>query len=473
MASGEFSFNLRDLPSVSSLLTEKRLTTLASREDIPASLAKSAMQEALQAMRERRSPAGKHLGEAELRKLVVEEVAARLEEIALTATRPVINATGILVHTNLGRSPLGEKLWAEGGERLRGYLNLEYDLVRGRRSRRGILAERLLAELSGAEAALVVNNNAAAVFLILHTLCRRREVVVSRGELPQIGGGFRIPDIIRTSGAKLVEVGTTNRTTVEDYAKAISDRTAALMKVHQSNFQQTGFVAQASVAELMPLAREHGLRLLEDAGAATLIPPQLAHQWELTHPADSLALGVDLYCFSGDKVLGLTQGGIILGKQELILKLRKSPLYRTFRPDRTLLTMLERGLTYLLKGDLEAIPLCRMFAQEPTKLQRRARKLARELEEAGIACEVVKTTAEVGGGYPGRTLPSYALSIPEKALPKRTKPHQLAEILRRGPPAVVGTVQENRLLLDLRTVFVEEETELVAAVKRAFGKLGS
>jgi len=471
VASGGFNFNLRDLPSVSSLLAEKQLADIAERESIPAALCKSVMQEALQAMRASRSKRGKQLDKPQLTKLVVSDVAARLEEIALTAMRPVINATGILVHTNLGRSPLGDALWSEGGERLRGYLNLEYDLVRGRRSRRGILGERLLTELSGAEAALVVNNNAAAVFLTLHTLCRRREVIVSRGELPQIGGGFRIPDIIRTSGAKLVEVGTTNRTTAEDYAKRITERTAALLKVHQSNFQQTGFVAQASVAELSALAREHNLHLLEDAGAATLIPLPLAHQWELTHPADSLALGVDLYSFSGDKVLGLTQGGIILGKQELIQKLRKSPLYRTFRPDRTLLTMLERGLTHLVKGEVDAIPLYRMFAQKPAKVQRRARKLAKLLKEVGIACEVVKTTAEVGGGYPARTLPSHALSIGRETLGSGAKLHRLAGFLRRGRPSVIATVRESQLLLDLRTVLPQEETELIAALKAAYRKL--
>ncbi len=460
---GGYNFDLRDLPSVSSLLDDKALGKLAAELGLTGADIKRSAEAVLNIFRGDRVEDGEPLSEAALRELVVDAIAGSLRHMALRKLQPVINATGIIVHTNLGRAPLGKRLLDAVRPALAGYSNLEYELEAGKRGKRGGEIERLLCALSGAEGALLVNNNAGAVFLILHTLCAGREVVISRGELIQIGGGFRIPEILAESGAILREVGTTNQTFLADYERALNENTAAIMKAHQSNFEMVGFVASAGASELIPLVRANDVLLIEDIGAATLLPEAEANKLNLPHPAPSLRAGADLVCFSADKVLGLTQGGIILGRRELTERLRASPLYRVLRPDKSLLSVIEAGLSYLTAGDAEAIPVNALLKAELPELKNRAFSLARKLRKKGMEAEVVESEGEVGGGVAGRKLASYAVAVNIEG----TSPGELAQALRQNRPAVLAIVREDRLLLDFRAVLPEQDDALVAAVLAA------
>jgi len=468
MPEGGYSFNRRDLPSVSSLLADERLTALAEELGLSAADIKRSAEAVLNCFRGGHGGEGDALTKDELRALAVEAIAGSLRSQSLRRVRRVLNATGIIVHTNLGRAPLGGRLLDAARPLLTGYSNLEYELETGRRGQRGSELARILCGLSGAEGALLVNNNAGAVFLILRTLCTGREVVISRGELVQIGGGFRIPDVMAESGAVLREVGTTNHTSLSDYAQAVNENTAAILKVHRSNFTLSGFTAEAMVPELAPLARERGVLLLEDMGAATLLPEPQANTLNLHHPAPSLRAGADIVSFSADKILGLTQGGIILGRAELIQRLRQAPLYRALRPDKWLLTVIELGLRLLLAGEADAIPFNAMFASPPEELRNRAFKLARKLAKDGLPCEVRESAGEVGGGYANRPVPSYALAFGGESVPVE----QLAEELRRGRPPVIAVVREDTLLLNVLTVPPEDEAGLVAALMAAAKRCG-
>ena len=361
--------------------------------------------------------------------------------------RRVLNATGVLVHTNLGRAPLApaalERVAAVGG----GYSNLEYELSDGRRgSRQGHLAP-LLRRLTGAEAALVVNNNAAAVLLALAALGEGREVLVSRGELIEIGDGFRIPEVLARSGARLVEVGTTNRTRAADYEHAIGPETALLLRVHQSNFRVVGFSEQPRVAELAAVAARHGLSLVDDLGSGALVDVE----GEPT-PAASLAAGADLVCFSGDKLLGGPQAGVVAGRAELVERLRRHPLQRALRADKLSLAALEGTLALYLDRPHE-IPVLRMLREPADAVRARAERLA---DAVGGALEA--TVARVGGGaLPLAELPSYACVVEE----------ELAGALRVGEPPVVAVVRDGHTLLDCRTLTDAEAEEVAAAVAAA------
>ncbi|MDF2749228.1 MAG: L-seryl-tRNA(Sec) selenium transferase [Gaiellaceae bacterium] len=361
--------------------------------------------------------------------------------------RRVLNATGVLVHTNLGRAPLApaalERVAAVGG----GYSNLEYELSDGRRgSRQGHLAP-LLRRLTGAEAALVVNNNAAAVLLALAALGEGREVLVSRGELIEIGDGFRIPEVLARSGARLVEVGTTNRTRAADYEHAIGPETALLLRVHQSNFRVVGFSEQPRVAELAAVAARHGLSLVDDLGSGALVDVE----GEPT-PAASLAAGADLVCFSGDKLLGGPQAGVVAGRAELVERLRRHPLQRALRADKLSLAALEGTLALYLDRPHE-IPVLRMLREPADAVRARAERLA---DAVGGALEA--TVARVGGGaLPLAELPSYACIVEE----------ELAGALRVGEPPVVAVVRDGHTLLDCRTLTDAEAEEVAAAVAAA------
>lgn len=463
MGSGGYNFNLRDLPSVSSLLDGKALGKLAAELGLTSADIKRSAEAVLNIFRSDRVEDGEPLSEAALREIVVDAIAGSLRHMAMRKLQPVINATGIIVHTNLGRSPLGERLLDAVRPVLAGYSNLEYELETGKRGKRGKEIERLLCELSGAEGALLVNNNAGAVFLILHALCAGREVVISRGELVQIGGGFRIPDIIAESGAILREVGTTNQTHIADYERALNENTAAVMKAHLSNFEMIGFVAETTVEEIAPLTSANQILLIADIGAATLMAETEANKLDLPHPAPALRAGADLVCFSADKVLGLTQGGIILGRRELTERLRKSPLYRVLRPDKSLLSVIEAGLSLLAAGDAGAIPVNALLRTEPEELKNRAFVLARKLRKAGLSVEVIETEAEVGGGVAGRRVASYAAAISAEGF----SPEDIARALRQNRPAVLAIVREDRLLLDLRAVLPEQDGALLKAVLAA------
>jgi L-seryl-tRNA(Ser) seleniumtransferase len=405
----------------------------------------------------------------------LEELAAsaerRARSLATPSLRPVINATGVIIQTNLGRAPLSAAALGAMSAIGAGYSNLEYDLEAGERGSRAVHLAGLLCRLSGAEAALAVNNNAAAIVLALTALAVNREVVVSRGQAVEIGGGFRIPDVLRQSGATLVEVGTTNRTYARDYAAAINQRTALLMRIHSSNFRLTGFVHETSLEELAALAREHGIATLDDLGSGTLLPTTPYGLAPEPTVQESIAAGADLVTFSGDKLLGGPQAGLIVGRAELVAKLKQHPLARALRVDKATLAGLEATLLAYVHGRaVEEIPVWRMIAAASDTVRARAERLAAEIRSAdesrarntGLAITVVGCDSAIGGGsLPGETLPSHAVAL------DTPQPHVLAQSLRRGPSPVIGRIVGNRLLLDVRTVLEEQEAALVAAVRAA------
>jgi L-seryl-tRNA(Ser) seleniumtransferase len=381
------------------------------------------------------------------------DLEARLrDELAAARTallRRTLNATGVVVHTNLGRAPLAEAALDRVREVGRGYSNLEYDLSAGTRGSRQDHVAGILRRLTGAEAALVVNNNAAAVLLALAALAEGREVLVSRGELIEIGDGFRIPDVLARSGARLVEVGTTNRTRARDYEQAIGPDTAVLLRVHQSNFRLVGFTELPAVAELARVAQRHELPLVDDLGSGAL-----THVEDEPSVRESLEAGADLVCFSGDKLLGGPQAGIVVGKPDLVERLRRHPLQRAVRADKLTLAALEGTLALYLEPEraLQEIPVLRMAFEGADAVRSRADRLA-ELTGG----EVEETVGRIGGGaLPLAELSSFACAVEE----------ELAAPLRAGEPPVVGVVRDGRLLLDCRTLSDAEIDEVAAAVSR-------
>lgn len=393
---------------------------------------------------------------------IAAQITARADAWLQPPLRRVINATGILIHTNLGRVPLAPSAQQALAEVAGGYSNLEMDLATGRRASRLGRVRELLREVAAAEDALAVNNNAAAVYLALHVLAAGREVIVSRGELVEIGGSFRLPDIMAASGALLREVGTTNRTRIADYADAIGERTGLILKVHTSNFVVQGFTESVAVAELAQLARERGVPLLDDLGSGALQPHQAGYLRDEPRVQASLEAGVDLVCFSGDKLLGGPQAGILLGRGTLIEMLLRHPLARVLRLDKLHLAALEATLLEYLRGDggLSEIPLYRMLRRPAGEL----RAIGEELREEVVAgvdgawqIRVVDTQAAAGGGsLPGETLDSAALEIRHPSLSL----DDLARRMRQGSPALVGRIEKERLILDLRSVTEEDWVQL-------------
>src|SRR5882724_11935325 len=378
------------------------------------------------------------------------DLVARLQDELRAARTPhlrrVINATGVIVHTNLGRAPLAEAALDRVREIARGYSNLEYDLAAGGRGSRQENIADSLHRLTGAEAALVVNNNAAAVMLSLAALAEGCEVLVSRGELIEIGDGFRIPDVLERSGARLREVGTTNRTRASDYEAAIGPETAVLLRVHQSNFRVVGFTEQPSLRELADVARRHDLPLVDDLGSGALID-----MGDEPTARASLAAGADLVCFSGDKLLGGPQAGIIVGRADLAEKLRRHPLQRALRADKLTLAALEGTLTLAVDAPDE-IPVLRMLREPAEAVRARAARLAQL-----VGGEVEETVARAGGGsLPLTELPSFACAVEE----------ELAAKLRVGDPSVIAVVRDGRTLLDCRTLTESEAEEVAGAVRR-------
>ena len=424
--------NLRDLPSVDELArgSDDPLSVQAAR--IVLARAREEIQ------------AGAEPGD------LAERMRAELEAARDARLRRALNATGVIVHTNLGRAPLAEAALERVHEVGRGYSNLEYDLSAGARGSRQDHVAGVLRRLTGAEAALVVNNNAAAVLLALAALAEGREVVVSRGELIEIGDGFRIPDVLARSGARLVEVGTTNRTRAADYDRAVGPETAVLLRVHQSNFRVVGFTELPSVGELAKVAKRHGLPLVDDLGSGAL-----AQVEDEPSVRESLEAGADLVCFSGDKLLGGPQAGIVVGSAELVEKLRRHPLQRAVRADKLTLAALEGTLTLYLDPEraVREVPVLRMAGEDARDVKARAERLA-EL----VGGEVEETVARIGGGaLPLAELPSFACAVEE----------ELAVPLRQGEPPVIGVVRDGRLLLDCRTLSDAEMDEVAAAVLSA------
>lgn len=394
---------------------------------------------------------------------LLERVLSQVELRGRPTLRKVINASGVIIHTNLGRAPLSEESRAAMEMAARGYSNLEYELDLGQRGSRYVHAEELLSQLTGAGGGLLVNNNAGAVLLVLTALARGREVIISRGQLIEIGGGFRIPEVMAQSGARLVEVGTTNRTRVEDYEEAISEETALLMHVHYSNFRMLGFTQQATLGELVDLARHHGLLVVEDLGSGALLDTAffgLAHEPTVQ---ESIAQGADLVCFSGDKLLGGPQAGIIVGRADLIASLRRHPVTRALRVDKTTIAGMQATLLHYLKHEAtDRIPVWRMIGLGIEEIQERGEAWAEKLKALGVKAEVIAGLSTVGGGsLPGETLPTrlVALQIPS--------PDELAYRLRTGEPAVVGRIEEGRYILDPRTVLADEDEDLLSALEQA------
>jgi len=458
----------RRLPSVDQALQRPELRALADRHGRPA------VREALRgALDERRGPASAssleppaaasvEAGLAEL----VGDVSSRLERAARPSLQRVINATGVVVHTNLGRAPLAPSAAERVAEIARGYTNLEYDLARGERGSRDTHADRRLSALLGVEGAIVVNNGAAAVLLAVNTLAEGREVLVSRGELVEIGGSFRIPDVLKKGGARLREVGTTNRTRLADYRAAHSAETALILKVHPSNFRVVGFTEETPLAELAAFAREAGLPLLEDQGSGALdrLPGALAGEETARRALDG---GVDVVAFSGDKLLGGPQAGILAGRRAPVEAMRRNPLYRALRVDKMTLAALDATLLEHEAGRAsERVPVLRMLHASHEQLAARASALRATLAQAvpGLRVSLLEGESAVGGGAaPTVGLPTVTLAIE----PGPRGADAFAARMRAGSPPVVARVDEGRVIVDLRTVSPEEEPLLVAVLEHA------
>ena len=396
---------------------------------------------------------------------IVESVSAQVYALENPSLRPVINATGVLLHTNLGRAPLSQEATAAMDTVAKGYCNLEYDLDSGVRGSRHTHIEPILCQLTGAEAALVVNNNASAVLLGLTALAKKKEVIVSRSQAVEIGGGFRIPDVMRQSGAKLIEVGTTNCTYISDYEQAINPRTVALMRVHASNFRLTGFTHEVTFEELVAIGRQNNLPVLDDLGSGCFLDTTAFGLDPEPMVQQSVATGAGLTFFSGDKLVGGPQAGIIVGKKQLVDKLKKHPLARAARIDKIRLAGLVATLVHYLKDEAATkLPVWRMISATLEEIDQRAKRWAQALSDLA---QVVEGESMVGGGsLPGGTLPTRLVAISGEGKRKSLNIAQtLARRLRNGEPPVIGRISDNVLLLDPRTVLPEEDEAVLQALR--------
>ena len=446
---------LRDLPSVDRLLRAPGVDELVAAfgRELATEGLRTALDEARNLIRE----GGERPPDFDL----VSAARDSLEALLAPTLRPVINATGIIVHTNLGRAPLSAAAIDAVAEVSAGYSTLEYDADEGRRGSRTVHAERLLTRLTGAEAALVVNNNAAAVLLTLSALCCDREVIISRGQLVEIGGGFRIPEVLAQSGARLVEVGTTNRTHLRDYTAAITGQTAAIFVAHYSNYKIIGFTSQPELGELAQLAHERGLPLLFDQGSGALL--DVAPYGLDPEPTvlDGLRAGCDVVAFSGDKLLGGPQAGIVIGRAGLIDHLKRHPLARAVRADKMALAALAATLGHYLAGRPQDVPVWRMIGRPVDEIAAEAAAWAEQLRGAGIAAAVIPGESRVGGGsLPGTSLPTRLVAITSDEL----RADDLAARLRGAAVPVVARIQDDRLLLDPRTVLPSQAGALLRTV---------
>ncbi len=399
---------------------------------------------------------------------VVEELVENIHKFSLPSLRRVINATGVVLHTNLGRAPLAEEALRAIVEVSSGYSNLEYDVEKGKRGLRYTHVVELLRKITGCEDALVVNNNAGAVYLVLNTLASGKEVIVSRGELIEIGGSFRIPDVMRSAGAILKEVGTTNKTKLSDYKNAITERTALILKVHTSNYRIVGFTESVPLKDLVKLGREYGIPVYEDLGSGLFVDVRrFGLPYEPT-VKESMRAGVDVVSFSGDKLLGGTQAGIILGKKEYVERIKKNPMNRALRIDKLTLSALEATFRIYMEGEEAAIakiPVLSMLAEPLERLRERAERVVDELKDLdGYSFEVLRDLSTVGGGaLPTAEIYTYCVAIAGKQ-----RCDEIEEMLRRRPKVpVVGRIKNDRVLLDMRTVREQEVGLLIESVKEA------
>jgi L-seryl-tRNA(Ser) seleniumtransferase len=398
----------------------------------------------------------------------INKIKEYIEKENLSFLQGIINGSGVILHTNLGRAPLGKEMLAAVQISLQGYANLEYDLAKGDRGKRGEIVEKLLCTLSNAENSLVVNNNAGAIFLILHTLAKNKEVIVSRGELVQIGGGFRIPEILEQSGAYLREVGTTNQTFIEDYEKAINDNTAVLLKVHQSNFNMNGFVHQAEIKELNKLGKRYNLPVIVDLGSGTFLNTE---KFGLQHEPtvqENIRIGADIVCFSTDKLLGGPQGGVICGKEVYLKKISQHPLFRTLRVDKITLTILQEILLSYLKGEaITKIPIWKMISCPLEKITTRSQNICQKLKEEDIPAFTKEGETAIGGGsLPGQSLPTKLVII---------KPPCPVEIfskeLRLYRPPLLGRKEKEYFTLDPRCIDPSSDNLVIKIMISVYSKL--
>ena len=445
----------RDIPSIEIIASDEIIA--AKSASFPRPLLIEIIRSAVETVKSRLKSETSGISYSDLQR----EITGELERTLRKKIARVINGTGILVHTNLGRAPLSEQLFENIKSHLTGYGNLEYDVNSGRRGKRGELAEKYLAFLSESEAGTVVNNNAAALFLILNTLADRKKVVISRGEMVQIGGGFRIPDIIRKSGARLLEIGTTNVTTLEDYHTALQEKPALILKVHRSNFAVSGFTDEVGLKALVELANSSDIPVINDLGSGVFIDTtEFAGQWEPTVQS-SVHSGAALTCFSGDKLLGGVQAGLIVGQKDLIDRVKRNPVYRALRVDKTVFSAVEELFGYYLDGTWkESIKLWRLAAVKESELYERGRLILRQVE-AGDKIILEGSRGEMGGGaLPGIALPSVAL-----VFRSRLSPQKLATLFRATDPPIIGRVSEEHFMIDLKAIDETDSILLVELIK--------
>jgi L-seryl-tRNA(Ser) seleniumtransferase len=457
---------LRDLPSVDSLL-QALATGLATAPVAGMTatygrpLTLQALRQALDEARERIIAGGQTPGVDEL----LESAQRTLQRWTTPTLLPVINAAGVILHTNLGRAPLSQAAMQAVHETALGYSTLEYDLEKGQRGSRLLHAETLLTRLTGAQAALVANNNAAGVLLTLSALARRRGVVIARTQLVEIGGGFRVPEVMQQSGARLVEIGATNRVHLSDYQQALEEKPALFLHAHRSNFRIVGFTSEPELAEIAGVAHQAGLPLVDDLGSGALLDTAgygLGHEPTV---GESLAAGADLVCFSGDKLLGGPQAGIVLGRADLIARLKKHPLMRAVRADKLCLAALSATLLHYLKDEAPLqVPVWRMLAARPDELGQRASRWADTLGQG----QVISGQSTVGGGsLPGETLPTCLLAL------QTPSPNRFLAQLRRARPPIIARLQDDLVVLDPRSVLPEQEQALLSSLAEILAGAGS
>ncbi len=449
----------RNLPSVDSVLADQDVA--AAAESFDREWVVGLVRDALETARERVRNGGDPPDAGHVAQLVCQ----RIEGTMRAEPRAVINATGVVIHTNLGRAPLSKAAIEAANQAARGYSNLELDLATGRRGSRQAQLQSLLRQITGAEAALAVNNNASAMLLGLSALAAGKEVVVSRSEAVEIGGGFRVPDVLRQSGGTLVDVGTTNRTYVSDYDEAVTENTAAFLKVHASNFRVEGFTASVATNELVEMGLKRGIPVFHDVGSGALL---LTERYGMAHeptPQESIKDGASLVFFSGDKLLGGPQAGIIVGKQDLVDRLSRHPLARAVRIDKLSLASLTATLVHYLRGEAEReIPVWRMISAREADLKKRAQSWKSGLERPS---SVEKSHSAVGGGsLPGETLPTWVLSLDCQSVGAESVMHRL----REGTTPVIARIEDDRVLLDPRTVLPEEDGQMLDALRAAVAR---
>ncbi len=453
---------LRKIPSVEHVLEQAQV--LALGDSLPRWAVADAVRVVLAEIRDSIS-SGRRSEEPDLEEIVT-RVADAARAGARRGIRQVINATGIVIHTNLGRANLSDEAAAAVQEVATSYCSLEFDLETGKRTKRTRHVERLISKITGSEDAFVVNNNAGAVLLGLNTLADGKEVIVSRGELVEIGGSFRLPEVMDKSGARMVEIGTTNRTRIEDYEKAISPATAVLLKVHWSNFEMTGFVESVSPGDLAALAHKHSLVMIEDLGSGALVDFSRLGVAKEAMPQESLSDGVDIVTFSGDKLLGGPQAGIIAGRSDCIGRMKQNPLARALRVDKMILAAMEETLRHYLEPDtvFEKIPALAMISCKVDELEPRAEQVAADIAEAageGVMVETGRAESQVGGG----SLPTAGLATPVVRLAStRHSPDEITARLRRGKIPIIARIADDKVIIDLRTVRPGEDEALAQQI---------